>query len=313
MGDWPGSSVLVVALVISAPGSSATHLDPASAAPGGTKGLVELVRASGGRATVSATAPDASTAVALLLVDTTSETMTAELDQWVRRGGVLVVADPRSSFVPPARAAPSLFGLAAATVPRGECTIAALGGVDQVAPGDGSARFEVPDGAQACIDQGSGAFVVDQPVGDGHVVSVGGADAFTNQLLGTDDNAVLAVGLLAPRPGTELQRAVGHDRRAGPGQSLTSLISTGVRFGLWELVAAFVLYALWRGRRLGRPVAEVQPVQIGGSELVSAHGTCCSSPTTPTGPPGCCGPTCAASSASGWAWAPAPPPTCWPR
>ncbi len=43
---------------------------------------------------------------------------------------------------------------------------------------------------------------MDQPLDRGHIVSVGGADAFTNELLGTDDNAVLAVSLLAPRPGT---------------------------------------------------------------------------------------------------------------
>ena len=267
-----GLVVLVVALVISAPGSSATHLDPSSVAPGGTKALVDLVQASGARATVTARTPGPSTQVALLLVDTTSEAMTADLEAWVRHGGVLVVADPHSSFVPPARSVRTLFGLGAATEPRGQCTIAALAGVDQVAPGDGSVRFEVPADAQACIDRGAGAFVVDEPLGAGHVVSVGGPDAFTNQLLGTDDNAVLAVGLLAPRPGTELSVLWGMTSGSS-GRSLSDLISTGVRFGLWELVAAFVIYALWRGRRLGRPVAEVQPVQIGGSELVGAVGT----------------------------------------
>ena len=39
-----------------------------------------------------------------------------------------------------------------------------------------------------------------------------------------------------------------------------------------ELLIAFVVFALWRGRRLGRPVAEVQPVEIAGSELVVAVG-----------------------------------------
>jgi hypothetical protein len=35
---------------------------------------------------------------------------------------------------------------------------------------------------------------------------------------------------------------------------------------------AFVIYALWRARRLGRPVAEPQPVAVAGSELVAATG-----------------------------------------
>ena len=33
-----------------------------------------------------------------------------------------------------------------------------------------------------------------------------------------------------------------------------------------------MVFALWRARRLGRPVAEVQPVEIAGSELVVAVG-----------------------------------------
>jgi hypothetical protein len=32
------------------------------------------------------------------------------------------------------------------------------------------------------------------------------------------------------------------------------------------------VYALWRGRRLGRPLTEPQPVDIAGSELVAAVG-----------------------------------------
>jgi hypothetical protein len=35
---------------------------------------------------------------------------------------------------------------------------------------------------------------------------------------------------------------------------------------------AFVLLALWRARRLGRPVVEPQPVQLPGAELVVAVG-----------------------------------------
>jgi hypothetical protein len=266
-----GVAVLVVALVISAPGSSKTHLDPASTDPGGTKALVDLVNESGGQVTITSATPGPSSAVALLLVDTTSEAMTSDLEQWVRRGGVLVVPDPRSSFVPRGRPAPTVFGLGAATLPRGDCRIGALAGVEHVAPGDGSVLFEVPDGASGCIDRGSGAFVVDQPLDQGHIVSVGGAAALTNELLGTEDNAVLAVSLLAPRPGTSVSVLWGMTA-GGSRRTLASLVSTGVRLGLWELVIAFIVYALWRGRRLGKPVAEVQPVQIGGSELVGAVG-----------------------------------------
>jgi hypothetical protein len=45
-----------------------------------------------------------------------------------------------------------------------------------------------------------------------------------------------------------------------------------VKQALLQLGVAFVLYALWRARRLGRPITEPQPVQIAGSELVVAVG-----------------------------------------
>ena len=51
-----------------------------------------------------------------------------------------------------------------------------------------------------------------------------------------------------------------------------SVALPGVRLALWQLVVAFVLLALWRARRLGRPVAEPQPVQLPGAELVVAVG-----------------------------------------
>ena len=39
-----------------------------------------------------------------------------------------------------------------------------------------------------------------------------------------------------------------------------------------QLGIAFLLYALWRARRLGRPVVERQPVAVAGSQLVHAVG-----------------------------------------
>ena len=49
-------------------------------------------------------------------------------------------------------------------------------------------------------------------------------------------------------------------------------MSRRVKDGLWQLLVAFGLFALWRARRLGRPIPEPQPVQIAGSELVVAVG-----------------------------------------
>jgi len=81
---------------------------------------------------------------------------------------------------------------------------------------------------------------------------------------------VLAVSLLVPEAGarTAFLRptlAVG----AGD-EGLVDLVGTPVRAALAQLAVAFVLLALWRARRLGRPVPEPQPVQVESAELTDA-------------------------------------------
>ena len=46
----------------------------------------------------------------------------------------------------------------------------------------------------------------------------------------------------------------------------------GVRGSLWQLALGFLVFALWKARRLGRPVAEPQPVELAASELTVAVG-----------------------------------------
>jgi hypothetical protein len=50
------------------------------------------------------------------------------------------------------------------------------------------------------------------------------------------------------------------------------LMPYGVKLALAQGIGAFVVYAWWRGRRLGRPVREEMPVEVAGSELVEAVG-----------------------------------------
>ena len=54
---------------------------------------------------------------------------------------------------------------------------------------------------QSCFTRGDGAFVVADPRGDGWVVAVGGAGAFVNARLDSEDNAALAANIAVPRLG----------------------------------------------------------------------------------------------------------------
>jgi hypothetical protein len=103
------------------------------------------------------------------------------------------------------------------------------------------------------------------------VVGLGGAGLWTNQRLAQDDNAALAVGLLAPVDGRHVDVLVASPAGSGS-HSLLDLLSPRLKWALGMLAMAFGALVWWRGRRFGRPIAESGPVQLAGSEIVVAVG-----------------------------------------
>ena len=266
-----GALVVVVGLAAGGPPDDGTPLAPDSTGPLGAKALVLLLEDLGADVTVSSDTPDGDVDVTLLLSDDLTDEQRTDLEDWLADGGRAVVADPISPLTPPIAAeSTALGGLFESTLEPGDCTIDALDDLDRVDP-SGGVLFDVPEGAGRCFTDEEAAFVVASAAGSGTTVAVGGAAAFTNATLGEEDNAVLAGTLLAPVPGTRVQFL--EPRRAGSGdETLVDLIAPNVAQAIWQLAFAFLLYALWRARRLGKPIVEPQPVQIAGSELVVAVG-----------------------------------------
>src|SRR5438552_28106 len=263
-------SALLIGYVGGAPDRGGAPLDPTSAAPDGTKALVDTLRALGVEVTVGPAAPNASTTTALLLSDRLVDAQIRPVDDWVRAGGTLVVADPSSHFSITRPTGRTLVGFIEPELER-RCDEPALRDVDRVLVPNGQ-LLRVPKGAFGCFTEGStSAFLVSAPVGRGRVVQLGGAGGFINSRLGKVDNGLLAATLLAPRRDSRV--AVLQPAVAGDGaKSLTDLVSPRVKLALLQLAIAFGIVVLWRARRLGRPVLEVQPVHIAGSELVAAVG-----------------------------------------
>jgi hypothetical protein len=219
--------------------------------------------------TVDAGAPNPKTTALLVLVDGMNDAQRHAVSSWVDGGGTLVIADRDSPLNPFRAARPTILGLVQRDLAR-HCDIAALEQVGHVVVPH-AALLHVRPPAVGCFTSGSDAWLVTQPEGRGNLVAVGGPDAFTNDSLGDADNGLLAVTLLAPTSNARVQvqplPAPGGGRK-----TLVDLVSANVKLALVQLGIAFVLYALWRARRLGRPVLEPQPVEIPGSELVAAVG-----------------------------------------
>jgi Domain of unknown function (DUF4350) len=260
--------IVLAAVIGSRRADQGLPLDPDSPGPNGTKALVETMRALGARVTVSSELPSGNGTALLLADDLGQERRTRALD-WVRQGGTLVVADPSSRLTRAETIGNTRIGpLDAELEPR--CGLQAVRGVRRVSA-PGGLVFRVPAGAQGCFPRDRGAWLLVQPVGAGTVVRLGGASALVNQEIGSADNAVLITNLLSPAPGPPVT-VLRPPPPGGGSKTLGQLISPRVKLALAQLLVAFLLLALWRSRRLGRPVTEPTAVRIPGSELIVAVG-----------------------------------------
>lgn len=294
-------ALALVAIVAGAPrDGGGVPYDPASSQPSGARALVLLLEDFGAEVDVTSNLPGPDTDVAFMFYDVIPEDRQADVERWMRDGGTLVVSDPRSVWSPPiaTTGGGAGFGITGLTIDQGRCDIDALRDLAVLDPGS-AVGYEIPVGSQGCftdfeITGDAGAFVVSARVGEGRLVALGGTSIFTNSQLDHADNAALATALLLPTPdpstagaqdgeptddaladgeSTEvalLQR--GDEAAQADGRSLTDALSTGARLALAQLLVAFLVYAWFRARRVGKPITEHQPVAIAGSELVSAVG-----------------------------------------
>lgn len=270
--------LLVLSVVLARPAPTGLPLDPRSSDADGTKALTLVLDRLGADVEILDDVRGFDTDVVLVLSDHLDALTAQRLRDHAAAGAVLVVTDPGGSLSPDARLAGTAnAGLLDAVLRRG-CEIPALADADQVRVGLSSV-MEVPDGATGCYQREQFAWLVVEPLGSGTVATTGGPGWLTNALLGEADNAVLAAALLAPAPGTRVgilppdfvAQAAASPRRGET--SLGDLIPLALRSAALQLVVAFLVFVLWRSRRLGKPVREPQEVRLPGSELVVAMGT----------------------------------------
>jgi hypothetical protein len=238
--------------------------------------LAELLGQLGATVEVTSQPPSGSAGegAVLILHDQLNADQHRVLMDWVRAGGTVVLADVTSNLGvgAPARQPGPLGFVAAPDQLTPECGSPAVSGV-QVIDAAGGVLLRPRPAAQICFpgDDRGNAYMLSRSVGRGTVVEVGGPGLWTNDGLGRADNSVLAANLLVPRSGTHVWWLSGPSVGGGH-QSLWQLIPSRAKEAMGQLLIVAVLVALWRGRRLGRPVVESQPVEIPGSELVVAVG-----------------------------------------
>ena len=253
-------------LVAGRPGGDGPPYSPRSFGPDGTRGLVETLDALGATVRINEAVPSVDDTAALILDERLSPFDEARIRAWVNSGGLLVVADPFSRFGPTRATTGSGPG------DQGLCTIDALRDVEAL-PYDRTSLFRPDEGQNSCFGDGSLAAIVEEPTGDGSIVRLGDREMFTNVKLDELDAAVLATALLIGDDSDASITIVGPSITASAVDTADGpQVATRVANGIAMLVVAFVLYAIHRGRRLGRVVREPLPVTLRGSDLVIQTG-----------------------------------------
>lgn len=245
--------------------------DPRGTAPSGTAALVEVLRELGADVEVTGAAPTADRGVAVLLVGGHDEAVRDGLEDWVRAGGRLVLADPSSPLNPTAVEDAATFDLWGRVPLAMGCDHPAFGGIDRVASAGWVAVEPPAEATFSCLPSGDGAALVGLSVGDGELIVFGGRGAWTNGALPDHGNAALAAALVQPSEGVRVSVIAPPPPGAGE-RTLAELVPDRVRMALWQLAIAFGVLAWARSRRHGAPVEEELPTQVRGSETVAAVG-----------------------------------------
>ncbi len=265
----------------------------------GRTGLLALrlfVDEAGGVADPSVSYPDASHDVAIVALplyvdilaqfdesaeDTTDEIVQPILD-WVEDGGVLITGVDIAGAPEPAFA----FIDDDTNVALGECSIDRLEQLTEVRALP-HAPIEIGSGDQGCFGSGSEALVVERSMGAGSIVRLATSDLMYNQSLDDADNAAMMARLIRLGPGRSVAFLTGPGLLGGTGTvpvnedgdpvgagdgGVFDLVPNTVIALLVGLGGSFLIYALSRGRRLGSPVEEPQPIELPSSSYTEAVG-----------------------------------------
>jgi hypothetical protein len=260
--------------------------DPRSGAADGTRGLVVLLQRYGADVEISRSVPTTGTERRLVVLqDRLTDVQRSALRQAAEGGATVIVADPRSTLGDP-RSTTVIDSRGATLGPQrdfqinvlvGSCDIPALVHLRGVHIVNGILRT-VGANDRSCFGDGHESFAVARAAGSGVIVALGDNTIFTNAYLRLADNSGVATALLAPVKGAKVTIVLGDvapktaaDIGTGT-RSLADLVRPGVWMALLQLAIAFIVLAVARAVRPGRPVREPEQVPVAGSELVAATG-----------------------------------------
>lgn len=275
VAGWLGIGILLVAVgtvgaLIAAGGQwgQKEPLDPTSAAPDGTRALVQILQQQGVSVTVTSSRADAiatlAAAPATLVLPDAPALSDAALGDLAAAGQDVVLIDPRSRSLRLLADDARAVGVADDALVAPACVLGAADRSGDIRP----RTVFAASGVESCYPAAGGwGLLVAARDGGGRVAAVDGAALFTNDALAEDGNAALALNLLGSHPQVVWYLPTLADSDLSPSDpTLGELTPPWVSPVIVLLIVAAVGAALWRGIRFGPLVAERMPVSVRGEE-----------------------------------------------
>jgi hypothetical protein len=251
-------------------------LDPRSTAPDGAHALSVLLGNRGIAVTVANSVDQLDTSRdTTVLLSAPSQLSIRALRTIAASAATVVVVDP-------AEAALAALGVAASPDAQIAATALEPGCAVPAAVTAGSARISgdlyatPPASATGAISkcysqQGDAALLEITRPNHARTIVLGSPSTLSNAHLASDGDAALALGLLE----NHAVQWVPGGLHAGPApksrRGLFNLLPSRLLWATLQLFIAVVVLALWRSRRLGRPVVEPLPVVVRAAETVEGR------------------------------------------
>ncbi|MET8999570.1 DUF4350 domain-containing protein [Amycolatopsis sp. NPDC004169] len=248
-------------------------LEPGSYEPGGAHALVKLLKDQGVDVRTVRTAAEADAETgdgATLLVTAPDVAPGARFDALRERAADVVLVTPGEVTLRDSLPLVHPAGRSEVGTLSPRCTVAAA-----VAAGDatlGGIGYASP-GARSCYPgEDGGGTLLQLAEGDRTTTLLGTPAPLTNERLGEQGNAALALRLLGAHPKlvwylpSASDPALENSRR-----SIFDLIPDGWYYGAAQAFVAVALLALWRARRLGPVVTEPLPIVVRAAETAEGR------------------------------------------
>jgi hypothetical protein len=242
-------------------------LDPRDASPVGARALAVLLQQRGITVTPTTTTAVDATGVTVFVPDPKSLTGIELANLNNSAANVVVVAPGRRELDALDADAQPAEHVSERTVDP-TCAVPAA-----TTAGDikfSGATYSIGSALTGCYPADGGVGLVAIPRSEHFLVIVGSARVWTNERLGENGDAALALGLLASQPRLDwvLPRPPTQSPADREHKGLFALLPDRLLWALLQLIVVVLLIALWRGRRLGPVVAEPLPIVVPSAETV---------------------------------------------